>query len=106
MSEPFLGEIRLFPFNFAPRGWAFCQGQLLSIAQNTALFSILGTTYGANEQTTFALPDWRGGVPTHPGRGPGISPRTLGEQGGSETVALITTQIPAHTHTLNASTAS
>jgi microcystin-dependent protein len=103
MSEPFIGEIIMFGGNFAPRGWAFCQGQLLSIAQNTALFSILGTTYGGNGQTTFALPDMRGRYPMQPGQGPGLSPRTLGEQGGTETVTLISTQMPAHNHTLNAS---
>jgi microcystin-dependent protein len=98
MSEPFIGQVMMFAGNFAPRGWAFCQGQLLSIAQNTALFSILGTTYGGNGQTTFALPDLRGRYPMQPGQGPGLSPRTLGEQGGSETVTLISTQMPAHTH--------
>ncbi|AKF79208.1 Microcystin-dependent protein [Myxococcus fulvus] len=103
MSEPYIGEIRMFAGNFAPRGWAFCQGQILSIAQNTALFSILGTTYGGNGQTTFALPDLRGRYPMQPGQGPGLSPRTLGEQGGSETVTLISTQMPAHTHSLNVS---
>jgi microcystin-dependent protein len=106
MSEPFIGEVRIFAGNFAPRSWAFCQGQLLSIAQNTALFSILGTTYGGNGQTTFALPDLRGRYPMQPGQGPGLSPRTLGEQGGSETVTLISTQMPAHTHTLSANGAA
>ncbi len=103
MSEPFIGQIMMFAGNFAPRGWAFCQGQILSIAQNTALFSILGTTYGGNGQTTFALPDLRGRYPMQPGQGPGLSPRTLGEQGGTETVTLISTQMPAHTHALTAS---
>ncbi|WNG57681.1 phage tail protein [Archangium gephyra] len=102
MSEPFVGEIRMFAGNFAPRGWAFCQGQILPIAQNQALFSILGTTYGGNGQTTFALPDLRGRYPMQPGQGPGLSPRTLGEQGGSETVTLIANQMPAHTHALTA----
>lgn len=102
MSEPFIGEIRMFAGNFAPRGWAFCQGQILSIAQNTALFSILGTTYGGNGQTTFALPDLRGRAPMQPGQGPGLSSRTLGEQGGSENVTLLITQMPAHNHTVNA----
>ncbi|PYT00799.1 MAG: phage tail protein [Acidobacteria bacterium] len=102
MSEPFLGEIVMFAGNFAPRGWAFCQGQLLSIAQNTALFSILGTTYGGNGQTTFALPDFRGRVPMGTGQGPGLSPRTLGEESGTETVTLLSTQMPAHTHTASA----
>lgn len=104
MSEPFIGEIRMFGGNFPPRGWQFCQGQLLSIAQNTALFSILGTTYGGNGQTTFALPDLRGRLPMQPGQGPGLSPRTLGEQGGSETVTLISTQMPAHNHSMQANT--
>lgn len=103
MSEPFLGEIRMFSGNFAPSGWALCDGQLLSIAQNTALFSILGTTFGGNGQTTFALPDLRGRVPMGWGQGPGLSPRTLGEQGGSETVTLIANQMPAHTHAAMAS---
>lgn len=103
MSEQYLGEIRMFAGNFAPRGWAFCQGQLLSIAQNTALFSILGTTYGGNGQTTFALPDLRGRLPMQPGQGPGLSSRTLGEQGGTETVTLLANQMPAHTHPLLAS---
>jgi len=106
MSEPFIGEIKLFAGNFPPRGWQFCQGQLLSIAQNTALFSILGTTYGGNGQTTFALPDLRGRVPMQPGQGPGLSPRTLGEQAGSETVTLLYNQMPAHTHSLLASNAT
>jgi microcystin-dependent protein len=103
MSEPFLGEIRMFAGNFAPQGWAFCQGQILPIAQNTALFSLLGTTYGGNGQTTFALPDLRGRLPMNPGQGPGLSPRSLGQVGGSETVTLLTNQMPAHTHQLNAS---
>jgi microcystin-dependent protein len=100
MAEPFLGQLLLVPYNFAPRGWAFCDGQLLSIAQNTALFSLLGTTFGGNGQTTFALPDLRGRVPVGVGPGPGLSPVDLGEVGGSETVTLITTQIPAHGHTI------
>ncbi len=101
MSEPFLGEIIMFAGNFAPRGWALCNGQLLSIAQNTALFSILGTTYGGNGQTTFALPDLRGRVPISSGQGPGLSAYTLGEMSGSETVTLISSQMPAHTHMVN-----
>jgi microcystin-dependent protein len=104
MSEPFIGEIRMFSGNFAPRGWALCNGQLLAIAQNTALFSILGTTYGGDGRTTFALPDLRGRAPLNWGQGPGLSPRSIGEQGGSETVTLISSQMPAHTHTANAST--
>jgi microcystin-dependent protein len=104
VSEPFYGEIVMFAGNFAPRGWAFCNGQLLSIAQNTALFSILGTTYGGNGVTTFALPDLRGRAPMHFGQGPGLSNRNLGEQDGTETVALTQQQMPSHTHTLNGST--
>lgn len=100
--EPFLGQILLVPYNFAPRGWAFCNGALLSIAQNSALFSLLGTTYGGDGVTTFALPDLRGRVPISSGQGPGLQPYTLGEQTGSETVTLITTQIPAHTHSVQA----
>ena len=98
MSNPFLGEIRLLPFNFAPRGWAFCQGQLLPINQNTALFSLLGTTYGGNGTTNFALPDLRGRVAVSSGQGPGLSNYVLGEQAGEENHTLITTEIPAHTH--------
>ena len=98
MSTPIIGEIRLFAGNFAPRSWMFCQGQLLSIAQNTALFSILGTTYGGNGQTTFALPDLRGRVPINPGQGPGLPPYTLGEQGGTPTHTLISPEMPAHAH--------
>ena len=90
----------MFAGNFPIRGYAFCQGQLLSISQNTALFSILGTTYGGNGQTTFGLPDLRGRVPMGTGQGPGLTPRTLGEMAGAENVTLLTTQIPAHTHTL------
>jgi len=101
MSEPFIGEIILFAGNFAPRGWALCQGQLLSIAQNTALFSILGTTYGGDGVTTFALPDLRGRVPVGQGQGPGLSNYVLGEQSGSENVTLIITEIPAHNHMVN-----
>ena len=92
----------MFAGTFAPRGWAFCSGQLLPIAQNTALFSILGTTYGGNGQTTFALPDLRGRAPVHGGQGPGLSTYTIGEQGGTESVTLLSTQMPAHTHTLQA----
>ena len=100
MSEPFIGEIVLFAGNFAPRGWAFCQGQLLSIAQNTALFSILGTTYGGDGRVTFALPDLRGRVPLGQGQGPGLSNYVLGEQSGTENVTLLITEIPQHTHLL------
>jgi microcystin-dependent protein len=101
--DPFLGEIRLFGGNFAPRGWMLCQGQVLSIAQNTALFSLLGTTYGGNGQTTFALPDLRGRVPVHAGQGPGLPEVDLGEVSGVEQVSLIVSQMPAHAHTLPAS---
>ncbi|WXH29301.1 hypothetical protein WA016_03259 [Myxococcus stipitatus] len=103
LVDQFIGEIRIFAGNFAPRGWALCEGQLLPIAQNTALFSILGTTYGGNGQTTFALPDLRGRYPMQSGQGPGLSPRVLGEQAGVETVTLIQTQMPAHNHSLNVS---
>lgn len=99
-QEPFLGEIRWVGFNFAPKGWATCDGQLMPISQNTALFSLLGTMYGGNGQTTFALPDMRGRVPLHSGQGPGLSPRDQGETGGLETVTLTTAEIPSHTHTL------
>ncbi|HET7732739.1 MAG TPA: tail fiber protein [Paludibacter sp.] len=98
--EPFIGEIMITPYNFAVKDFALCNGQLLSIAQNTALFSLLGTTYGGNGQTTFALPDLRGRVPVHYGQGPGLSSYQLGESGGSETTTLLQTQMPAHTHTI------
>lgn len=98
MSEPFLGSIIIFAGNFAPRGWAFCQGQILSIAQNTALFAILGTTYGGNGQTTFALPDLRGRVPTGQGQGPGLPAVQLGQVAGSPTHTLLITEMPAHNH--------
>jgi microcystin-dependent protein len=102
MATPILGEIRMFGGNFAPRGWAFCNGQILPIAQNTALFSLLGTTYGGNGQTTFALPDLRGRVPIHFGQGPGLSNYSLGQVGGQETVTLLSDQLPAHSHIVNA----
>lgn len=105
MSTPFIGEIRLFAGNFAPSGWLFCQGQLLPISEYDALFNLIGTTYGGDGQTTFALPDLRSRVPVHQGTGlTGSVP--LGEQGGVETVTLTTTQIPAHSHVLNGSTAT
>ena len=104
MSDPFLGEIRMFTGNFAPKGWAMCSGQILPINQNTALFSILGTTYGGDGQTTFALPDLRGRVPVHFGQGPGLSGYSEGQTGGVESVVLIPPQIPAHTHSVNAAT--
>ncbi len=100
MSEPFIAEIRIFAGNFAPRGWAFCDGQLLPIAQNTALFSLIGTTYGGDGRSTTALPDLQGRAPMHPGRGPGLTARRLGQRVGSETVNLSEAQIPSHTHTL------
>ena len=102
MANPFIGEIKIFAGNFAPAGWALCNGQLLSIQQNTALFSLLGTIYGGNGTSTFALPDLRGRVPIHMGQGPGLSSYFEGQQAGTETVTLITNQIPAHTHTVNA----
>ena len=104
MSEPFIGQIMLFAGNFAPRGWAFCNGQLLSIAQNTALFSILGTTYGGNGQTTFALPDLRGRVPISPGQGPGLPNYTLGQMSGETNHTLIITEMPAHNHAAQVTT--
>jgi microcystin-dependent protein len=104
MADPFVAEIRIVGFTFAPTGWAFCHGQLLPISQNTALFSLLGTTYGGDGKSTFALPNLAGRMPMHFGQGAGLTPRDLGEQGGRETVTLLPTEIPAHTHTLNAST--
>lgn len=101
MADPFVAEIRLFPFNFAPRGWAFCNGQLLPISQNTALFSLLGTTYGGDGRTTFALPNLQGSAAINWGQGPGLSQRFLGEAGGSATVTLLISEMPAHTHTAN-----
>ena len=100
MADPFVAEIRIFAFDFAPKGWAFCDGQLLPISQNTALFSLLGTTYGGDGKSTFALPNLGGRAAMHPGQGPGGSPRQLGEAGGSETVALSGSEIPAHSHAL------
>ena len=103
MANPFVAEIRIFPFNFAPKGWAFCNGQLLPISQNTALFSLLGTTYGGDGKSNFALPNMQGSAPMHPGQGPGLSLHDLGETGGSDTVTLLESEIPAHSHGLNAS---
>lgn len=100
MTAPFIGEIRPFGFNFAPRNYMFAAGQLLSIAQHTALFSILGTTYGGNGTTNFALPNLCGRVPLSQGSGPGLAPYVLGEQGGSETVTLLSTEVPSHTHAM------
>jgi microcystin-dependent protein len=102
MADPFVAEIRIFPFNFAPKGWAFCDGQLLPLSQNTALFSLLGTTYGGDGKSNFALPDMQGNAPMHPGQGPGLSLHDLGETGGSETVTLLESEIPLHPHTSNA----
>jgi microcystin-dependent protein len=102
MADPFVAEIRIFPFNFAPKGWAWCDGQLLPLSQNTALFSLLGTTYGGNGKSNFALPDLQGRAPMHPGQGPGLSLHDLGETGGSETVSLLESEIPSHSHQLKA----
>jgi microcystin-dependent protein len=102
MSNPFVAEIRMFPFNFAPRGWAFCNGQILPISQNTALFSLLGTTYGGNGQSTFALPDMQGNAAMQPGQGQGLSLRDLGQMGGEQSVTLLVSEIPLHTHTAQA----
>jgi microcystin-dependent protein len=99
-----VAEIRIFPFNFAPRGWAFCNGQLLPISQNTALFSLLGTTYGGDGKSNFALPNMQGSVPMHPGQGPGLSLHDLGEIGGSDTVTLLESEMPSHPHAFMAST--
>jgi microcystin-dependent protein len=103
MADPFVAEIRIFGFNFAPRGWAFCNGQIMPISQNTALFSLLGTTYGGDGKSTFALPNMQGNAPMQPGQGPGLSLHDLGETSGSETVSLLESEIPAHVHTLRAS---
>lgn len=102
MADPFVAEIRIFPFNFAPKGWAFCDGQLMPLSQNTALFSLLGTTYGGNGKSNFALPDLQGRAPMHPGQGPGLSLHDLGETGGNDTVTLIESEIPSHSHSLGA----
>src|SRR5215813_2872572 len=104
MSDQFLAEIRIFPFNFPPTGWAWCDGQLLPLSQNTALFSLLGTTYGGDGKSNFALPDLQGRCPMHPGQGPGLSLHDLGETGGSETVTLLESEIPSHSHAMRAST--
>lgn len=100
MSEPFIAEVRIFAGNFAPRGWAFCNGQLLPIAQNTALFSLIGTTFGGDGRTTTALPNLQGRAPMHPGRGPGLTSRRLGQKSGGENVTLTEAQMPNHTHSL------
>jgi microcystin-dependent protein len=103
MADPFVAEIRIFPFNFPPTGWAWCDGQLMPISQNTALFSLLGTVYGGDGRSTFALPDLQGRAPMHHGQGPGLSPRDQGESGGSETVTILETEVPMHSHGLRAS---
>lgn len=106
MADPFVAEIRIFPFSFPPTGWAWCNGQLLPISQNTALFSLLGTTYGGDGKSTFALPNLQGSAPMHPSQGPGLSLHDLGEQGGTETVTLLESETPAHTHALRGNSAS
>jgi microcystin-dependent protein len=102
VADPFVAEIRIFPFNFPPKGWASCNGQLLPISQNTALFSLLGTTYGGDGKSTFALPNMQGNAPMHPGQGSGLSLHDLGETGGSETVTLLESEIPSHPHFMRA----
>jgi microcystin-dependent protein len=102
MADPFVAEIRIFPFNFAPKGWAFCDGQLLPLSQNTALFSLLGTTYGGDGKSNFALPDLQGRAAMHPGQGQGLSLHDLGETGGEETVTLLDSENPAHIHGMRA----
>lgn len=106
MADPFLAEIRIFPFQFAPTGWAFCDGQILPLSQNTALFSLLGTTYGGDGKSTFALPDLQGSAPMHPGQGPGLSLYDLGQVGGTPFVTLIQSEIPAHVHNVGMANAS
>lgn len=103
MSDQFVAEIRIFPFNFAPTGWATCDGQLLPISQNTALFSLLGTTYGGDGKSTFALPNMQGNAPMQPGQGQGLSLRDLGEQSGVESITLLQSEIPVHTHGMSVS---
>lgn len=103
MSDQFLAEIRIFPFNFPPTGWAFCEGQLMPISQNTALFALLGTVYGGDGKSTFALPDMQGNAPMQPGQGQGLSLRDLGEMSGVESITLLQSEIPLHTHTVQAS---
>src|SRR5579872_3475153 len=99
--DPFVAEIRIFPFNFAPKGWAFCDGQILSLSQNTALFSLLGTTYGGDGKSNFALPNMQGNAPMFWGQGPGLSLHDIGETGGSTTVSLLQSEIPSHSHAVN-----
>ena len=104
--DPFVAEIRIFPFNFAPKGWAFCNGQILPLSQNTALFSLLGTMYGGDGKSNFALPDLQGCVPLQWGQGTGLSPYDQGEKAGSDTFTLLQSEMPAHSHAVNASTAN
>lgn len=104
MTQPFIGEIMTVPYSFAPRDWAYCAGQQIAISQNTALFALIGTTYGGNGQTTFALPDLRGRAAVGQGQGPGLSLRTIGEMSGSETTTLLSTQMPQHVHSLSGAT--
>lgn len=104
MSDQFVAEIRIFPFNFPPTGWAFCNGQLMPLSQNTALFSLLGTTYGGDGKSTFALPDMQGNAPMQPGQGQGLSLRDLGEMSGVQSITLLQSEIPVHTHQLRAFT--
>jgi microcystin-dependent protein len=101
MSDQFVAEVRIFPLSFAPKGWALCDGQLMAISQNTALFSLLGTTYGGDGRSTFALPNMQGRAPMHPGQGPGLSLHDLGETGGSPTVTLLESEMPSHGHAMN-----
>src|SRR5438552_732708 len=105
MAQPYVGEIRMFAGNFAPAGWMFCEGQLLPISENETLFQLLGTTYGGDGKSNFALPDMQGNAPMHPGQGPGLSLHDLGETGGSETVSLLESEIPGHSHSFIASQA-
>jgi microcystin-dependent protein len=102
VADPFVAEIRIFPFNFAPTGWAFCDGQIMPLSQNTALFSLLGTTYGGDGKSNFALPNLQGSVPMHPGQGPGLSLHDLGETSGTEFVTLLESEMPVHQHILRA----
>lgn len=102
MADPFVAEIRIFTFNFAPTGWAFCNGQIVPLSQNTALFSLLGTQYGGNGLNNFALPNLQGMAPMHHGQGPGLSDRFIGEEGGSEFITLLESEIPAHNHFIQA----
>ncbi|MDF2178067.1 tail fiber protein [Aliiglaciecola sp. CAU 1673] len=106
MSDPFVGEIRMFAGNFAPRGWAFCDGQLLAVSQNDALFSLFGTIYGGDGRTTFGLPDLRGRIPIHMGSGPGLTPRNIGSRGGAEHETLTANQIAAHNHSFSATSSA